>query len=116
MSKIAKMQNDSGDIVGYLFACPGCKESHAFNKNKKMLWEFNGDFENPTLKPSYRTWGKRFPKKGEDKRDPNNWPDFLCHSFIRDGKIQFLNDCTHELKGKTVELPSYLEFFGEKES
>lgn len=29
----------------------------------------------------------------------------ICHSFIKDGMIQFLGDCTHELKGKTVKLP-----------
>jgi hypothetical protein len=27
-----------------------------------------------------------------------------CHIFVRDGKIQFLNDCTHELAGKTVPM------------
>ena len=32
-----------------------------------------------------------------------------CHSFIRDGKIQYLNDCTHEFAGKTVELPDYTD-------
>ena len=31
--------------------------------------------------------------------------DEICHSFITDGKIQFLSDCTHDLAGKTVELP-----------
>jgi hypothetical protein len=28
----------------------------------------------------------------------------ICHSFIKNGKIQYLSDCTHELKGKTVQL------------
>lgn len=28
----------------------------------------------------------------------------ICHSFVRNGKIEFLSDCTHELAGKTVEL------------
>lgn len=31
-------------------------------------------------------------------------PDKRCHSFIKDGKMQFLADSTHELSGKTVEL------------
>ena len=29
----------------------------------------------------------------------------VCHHFIRDGKIQFLGDCTHALRGQTVDLP-----------
>lgn len=28
----------------------------------------------------------------------------LCHSFIRDGRWEFLGDCTHELAGQTVPL------------
>lgn len=33
----------------------------------------------------------------------------LCHSFVTDGKIQFLNDCFHSLKGQTVDLPDWEE-------
>ena len=29
-----------------------------------------------------------------------------CHSFIKDGQIQFLGDCTHSLAGQTVALPN----------
>jgi hypothetical protein len=32
-------------------------------------------------------------------------PEHRCHHFIRAGKIQFLNDCHHALRGKTVPLP-----------
>jgi hypothetical protein len=28
-----------------------------------------------------------------------------CHSFVTDGKIEFLNDSTHKLAGQTVPLP-----------
>lgn len=32
-------------------------------------------------------------------------PDsFVCHSFVFDGEIRFLGDCTHALAGKTVPL------------
>ena len=30
---------------------------------------------------------------------------YVCHSFITDGRIQFLSDCTHALAGQTVDLP-----------
>ena len=29
----------------------------------------------------------------------------LCHSHVREGRIQFLSDCTHALVGQTVDLP-----------
>lgn len=32
-------------------------------------------------------------------------PAKQCHSWVTDGKIQFLNDCAHALAGKTVDLP-----------
>lgn len=28
-----------------------------------------------------------------------------CHSYVRNGHVEFLSDCTHELAGQTVELP-----------
>jgi hypothetical protein len=34
-------------------------------------------------------------------------PDLVCHSFVTDGKIQFLSDCTHALAGQTVALPDW---------
>ena len=40
-------------------------------------------------------------------KHPEKPPVFVCsvcHSFVTDGKIQFLGDCTHELAGQTVEL------------
>lgn len=57
-------------------------------------WSWNGDIENPTLKPSILTeftWG-------EERKV------YRCHSFVNDGKVQFLNDCSHELVGHTVDL------------
>lgn len=32
------------------------------------------------------------------------FPPHVCHSFVRDGRIEFLSDCTHALAGQTVEL------------
>ena len=85
--KVQKMfyTNHGLPLVGYLIECPGCGMSHLFDDR----WEFNDDLENPTFSPSMLA---KWP------------PDNVCHSFVRDGKIQFLNDCTHDLKGKTVEL------------
>ena len=56
-------------------------------------WEFNGDMDKPTFSPSILS---KWPGPGSVK---------ICHSFVRDGKIQFLADCTHDLKGQTVDLP-----------
>ena len=53
-------------------------------------WTWNGDTEKPTLKPSVLTTA--------------NYRGLRCHSFVNDGYAKFLDDCSHELKGQTVEL------------
>jgi hypothetical protein len=34
----------------------------------------------------------------------DNRPLDVCHSFVTDGKIQYLSDCTHAMAGQTVDL------------
>lgn len=34
-------------------------------------------------------------------------PNSICHSFVTDGNIQFLSDCTHSLAGQTVPLKPF---------
>lgn len=73
-------------------------------------WGFNGDVENPTLDPSilveYHTYG---PDKLSFKEYKGEYPcekhSNICHSFMRNGYIEFCNDCTHELAGQVVEMP-----------
>lgn len=55
-------------------------------------WSWNGDTEKPTLHPSILTTYQH----GEVL--------YKCHSFVNDGSIQFLSDCSHELAGQTIDL------------
>jgi len=88
-----------------MFNCPGCGYAHMVwikqpNDGKYPIWGFNGDLNTPTITPSILVNGNI----------PVNLPyTHRCHSFVTDGKIQFLNDCTHELAGKTIALPNYDE-------
>jgi hypothetical protein len=97
------------------FLCPGCKDSHVVRivpDGQLPCWGFNGNYEKPTFVPSYllkATWSDPpvTPENlAEWKRNP--WPqkklDHVCHSFVTDGQIKFLNDCTHALAGQTVLL------------
>jgi hypothetical protein len=74
----------------YCFHCPGCEYDHPFHVPR---WSWNGSMEQPTFRPSLVVWPDR--------------PDKRCHSFVTDGKIQFLSDCYHALKGQTVDLPDW---------
>jgi hypothetical protein len=92
-AKIVFSHGDSGSI--YRFHCPGCDCSHFLRIGGTYGWTWNGDEQKPTVNPSILT----------NSRNEDGILGPRCHSFIREGKIQFLNDCAHGLAGKTVELP-----------
>jgi Family of unknown function (DUF6527) len=56
-------------------------------------WTWNGSTESPTLRPSILTQTYR----GDEVKH-------ICHSFVTDGKVQFLSDCSHKYAGETHEL------------
>lgn len=61
-------------------------------------WTWNQNVDAPTVMPSILTkGGGRICREGEYKEQ-------VCHSFVSDGKVQFLTDCTHEFAGQTVDL------------
>lgn len=94
----------------YLFFCPGCKCGHFIRvRGPGPVWSFNEDLIKPTVNPSLLIRGTKPLTDDEHARWmageklPQPVPE-VCHSFIRDGQIQFLPDCTHALSGKTVPL------------
>jgi hypothetical protein len=108
-TKVFPQKDPSGrDLGDHAFIyCVGCRGHHSLRirmpekpteqeladlkNNVHGLWTFNGDLEKPTFRASLLI-GK-------------SWPGHRCHSFITEGKIQYLDDCDHELKGKTISLP-----------
>jgi len=97
----------SGDR--WLFECPGCGCAHFINER----WTFNGDVDKPTISPSILVTGRQSPTDEQVKRIMagedlcSELSHTRCHSFVTDGRIRFLDDCTHELKGQTVDLPDW---------
>jgi hypothetical protein len=81
-----------GSAAGWIILCPGCGYGHLFHASR---WAFDGNLEEPTFSPSMLVNG-----------DPayHNPAAPRCHSYVRNGKIEFLADCTHDLAGQTVEL------------
>ena len=84
------------------FQCPGCGLHHfvyhqaSTNPNIKShpIWDWNGKLDKPTISPSILVSRPYF----------GCTQDLVCHSFVTDGQIRFLSDCTHQLAGKTVDL------------
>lgn len=94
MAKVELLRNEEDEII-YCFQCPACGRHHLFwvGNDYGPVWKFNGDLEKPTIRPSIKVI-TGFPIG-----------DHICHSFVTDGRIQFLEDSTHHLKGQTVDLP-----------
>lgn len=96
----------ANDMTAF-FWCPGCDEAHQILIAGDKAWEFNGDYDKPTFQPSYLTWADPNPKAMADKKWKKYREGFRCHSFIKDGMIEYLSDCTHKLAGQTVALPEW---------
>lgn len=111
---------------GLMFHCPGCGENHVVfvGQGDGPRWEYNGNPEKPTFSLSVlvRSGHYASTKKDGDScwctfneeqiangEPPSKFKCGVCHSFVTDGRIQFLADCTHDLAGQTVELPPYFE-------
>jgi hypothetical protein len=94
------------------FWCPGCKEAHHI---KPSIWTWDGNAERPTFSPSVLVRSGHFAGPGycwctynaAHPDEPAPFKCGVCHSFVRDGQIQFLADCTHALAGQTVPLPPW---------
>lgn len=106
---------------GFNFWCPGCNNVHSVHVSEGG-WDYNGNPEAPTFSPSillasghydrdhkpgdacWCTYNAEKIAKGEE---PSGFSCTVCHSFVRDGILEFLSDSTHSLAGKSVPLPEW---------
>lgn len=98
MAKFYQLDNHRLGEPDYYFHCPGCGCDHGIwtLEHGGPIWQFNGNIQKPTISPSilvtYQT---------QTHKD-------ICHSFIKDGFIEYLGDCTHKLANQTIELPEII--------
>jgi hypothetical protein len=82
-----------GDRLG--FESPGCGVVHEVPVvcspgPDAKAWNWNGSLDKPTLHPSLKV---------------TNGQGFCCHFWVKNGTLEFLHDCTHGLRNKTVAMP-----------
>lgn len=103
---MAKAKREVHDGIEYiLFECPGCKHLHSITTNGTLKWKWNGSLDTPTIEPSVLNWLEHRPD--EDEEEKRYVDSRRCHLYVRDGRIQFLNDCGHALAGQTVDMLDY---------
>ena len=90
--------------AGLNFWCPGCDEMHSIRtESPHSNWSWNGDEVKPIIKPSILVTRPANPTAEETFAEYRK--AVVCHSFVTDGTIQFLGDCTHTLANQTVPIP-----------
>ncbi len=107
------------------FWCPGCKCAHVINYGAPpTTWSWNNDLVKPTILPSISLKSGHFctsHKQGDacwctyNAKHPDRKVTYgcsICHSYVTDGKIQFLADSTHALADQTVDLPGWPKDYG----
>ena len=90
------VKEDSDGVTRARFHCEGCGFSHIIPiGGQNTVWHWDEDKINPTFSPSILV---NSPNWGGEQIEK------ICHSFVENGNIRYLNDCTHELAGQTVPL------------
>lgn len=114
-SKLRKLEG--GHVA---FQCPGCGDRHVLRVegDQRPRWTFNGNGDAPTFTPSVLAKsghhvtghnGECWCTWADEDGEPSGFSCYVCHSFVTDGRIRFLDDCTHALAGQTVDLPDFAE-------
>lgn len=95
MAKLKEYKTSDGVGTMLCFSCPGCGYSHPYSLGIPGYpsWEWNGSMDKPTFTPSLLCF--------------KDTPSRRCHCYVKDGQIQFLDDCHHALAGRTVEIPDW---------
>lgn len=105
MAKLVELDRAYWPSGGIGHWCPGCQSGHEITIDEPNAsgarWSFDGNVDAPTFSPSINM---QINPKGHRHYQPDI-KTTVCHYFIRAGRIEFLGDCTHALRGQTVELP-----------
>ena len=108
---------------GIRFHCPGCGTAHSVTTSSGG-WVWNGSLVEPTLSPSVLVQSGHYAGGAAAERGhcycnfeerTGKKPSFKClrcHSFVTNGYIQFLDDCSHDLQGQKVKLPPWAGRYG----
>ena len=93
IAKVALNKSSVGEAI--YFECPGCHYTHVVwtkkydNSPIRSVWKWNGSLTLPTIHPSVRVTDKM---------------GLVCHFYLKEGVLMFLNDCTHWKKDCNVPL------------
>lgn len=89
MAKVVRLERDKNGV--YVITSPATGQNILFDER----WDFNGDFERPTFRPSMLI---QYPRENPETGHVRE------HFFVTDGKIRYLQDCNHNMRGQIVDM------------
>lgn len=96
---------DSGRLI---FWCQACQTHHYIQVEGAPKWDWNGDMVKPTVSPSIRVRGVVPLSDAEISLVmvgvSVETKEFQCHLWVKDGVIQYCNDCIHPLSGQNIPM------------
>ena len=93
---------EEGQVASLAALCPACGFEHSFNvdleshgkwTDDQSVWTFNGNYDCPTFSPSI---------VANLHRQKEYHP--VCHSFLKNGIWEYLNDSSHNMAGQNVPM------------
>ena len=95
---LSKKLLQSEDGARLWWYCASCDMLHPIALHNRPgesvdVWSWNNDAERPTFMPSFLT-----------DMSGRNGPKRICHTYIKEGMVEYLNDSTIHLRGVTKEL------------
>lgn len=94
----------------YLHWCAACKSGHTYPVKgalKGHSWTFDGSIDKPSFEPSMLIFT---PAQGLGNQHVPQAT--VCHYYLRNGRIEYQQDCPHTYAGKTVPLEPIPEDYG----
>lgn len=107
----AEKQEAPDGSVYINYRCQGCEHLHSVCVQTGSaygagpVWGWNGSLELPTFTPSVLFWLDH--NADEDEEERKYVDKARCHTFITNGRVQFLSDYGHALAGQTLDVPEY---------
>lgn len=97
--KLHEAVKSDGSHHSWMWVCPACDAIHQCDDR----WTFSGSRERPTFRASVLVHAV--------ERTADSVPGYegrpRCHSYVTDGRIEYLSDSTHAFAGQTVDLPDW---------
>lgn len=114
MPELVKQKVRTVSDGSHYWFCVACGRAHGGPPDR---WTLSGNDDNPTFSPSFLIRSGHYipghtgecwcTYNAQHPDDPSGFRCVVCHTFVREGMIQYLSDCTHGYAGQTIDMVAF---------